>query len=68
MAIEGVMNLIYDRVYYLLYSRSIADEHMLCHVSSECDSHPRECVEGLADELSGWVHGGHIQDVSGKGT
>ena len=27
-----------------------------------------KCVEGLADELSGWVHGGHIQDVSGKGT
>ena len=27
-----------------------------------------KCVEGLADELSGWVHGGHMQDVSGEGT
>ena len=27
-----------------------------------------KCVEGLADDLSGRVHGGHIQDVSGKGT
>ena len=47
VAIEDATNLIYDHVYYMVYSRSIADEHVLCHVSSDCDSHSLKMCRGF---------------------